>query len=354
MLNAKNKITVLLLCACMLTAFAAPAHAALTEQDMSVQYLVQEGIYQGDQNGDLNLESGLTRAELAVILTRLDYLSSPGGLEDWNTWGQERFSDPENRYNKFTDIPDWALPYVEYCYQRSLMIGVAETRFDPQGKVNPQMAATVMLRYCAIPETDWSYQTSVEKAQGIGIAPVEGMDGEITLRKTMALIIYRSINYVDTGALPDAPAEPSAPPQVAPEPEPSAPAMSIDEMKAEIVRLTNEERVKAGVPELEVLPELMDCAQAKADDMLENSYYDHKSPTYGTPGQMIKSFIPQATSAAENLVPWMQTPQEVIAGILDSPDHLKNMLNSKYTHIGVGIIEGAGGGYWWIQHFCAV
>ena len=45
-------------------------------------------------------------------------------------------------------------------------------------------------------------------------------------------------------------------------------AMTIDEMRAEIIRLTNIERVKAGVQELIALPQLMDCAQAKAQDMM--------------------------------------------------------------------------------------
>jgi uncharacterized protein YkwD len=122
-------------------------------------------------------------------------------------------------------------------------------------------------------------------------------------------------------------------------------------MKAEIVRLTNEERVKAGLPALEILPELMDCAQAKADDMKENHYYGHKSPVYGTAGEMIKKYIPKAQSSAENIASWTKTSTEVINGLMSSPEHKKNMLNAKYTHIGIGIIEGADGGYWWVQQF---
>jgi uncharacterized protein YkwD len=130
-----------------------------------------------------------------------------------------------------------------------------------------------------------------------------------------------------------------------------APSMTIDEMKSEIVRLANVERVKAGVPELAVLPALMDTAQAKADDMLANHYYGHMSPVYGTPGKMIWAAIPEAKCIAENIASWTKTPQEAIAGMMASPEHQSNMLNAKYTHIGVGIIEGAGGGYWWVQHF---
>lgn len=128
-------------------------------------------------------------------------------------------------------------------------------------------------------------------------------------------------------------------------------AMTTDEMRAEIIRLTNIERVNAGLPELEVLPALMDCAQLKADDMKVNHYYGHTSPVYGTFGDMIKSFVPGARSAAENIAPWTRTPQEAFAGWVDSPEHLNHILAAKYTHIGVGVIEGADGGYWWVQQF---
>jgi len=128
-------------------------------------------------------------------------------------------------------------------------------------------------------------------------------------------------------------------------------AMTFDEMKAEIVRLTNIERVKAGLPELVVLPALMDTAQAKADDIATSHYYGHNSPVYGTPSQMIRAAIPRAGPCAENLAPWTRTPAEAFAGWVESTEHYAIILSPKYTHIGVGVLEGLDGGYWWVQHF---
>ena len=56
-----------------------PAQAAdeQTELELAASYLLQQGIMTGDQNGDLNLEAGLSRVELAVLLTRLS-----GGAEE--------------------------------------------------------------------------------------------------------------------------------------------------------------------------------------------------------------------------------------------------------------------------------
>jgi len=140
----------------------------------------------------------------------------------------------------------------------------------------------------------------------------------------------------------------TVPPQVQPS------TASIDEMKAEVVRLTNLERAKAGLPELAVLPALTDTAQAKADDMIRNHYYGHTSPVYGTPGEMIKAAIPSAKSCAENIASWTVTPQEVVEGLMESASHRTNILNQRYTHIGIGIVEGADGGYWWVQHFAGL
>jgi uncharacterized protein YkwD len=130
--------------------------------------------------------------------------------------------------------------------------------------------------------------------------------------------------------------------------------MTIDEMKAEIVRLTNEERAKAGLPALEVLPELMTCAQAKAQDFIDNHYYGHTSPRYGTAIEMIRSFVPDAGWVAENIAPWYKTVAEMFAVGVESPSHYANMINANFTHIGVGIAEGTDGGYWWVQQFVSI
>jgi uncharacterized protein YkwD len=330
-----------------------PAYAA-SETETAAAYLVGRGIFEGDETGGLNLDKSLTRAELAVILTRLDFIGAPGGIAEWRDWGMEHFADPENRYNKFTDLPGWALLYIEYCYEAGIVKGVTPTTFDPQGKVNPKMICTVILRWLRLPETDWDYGTSVEKARGLGLAPGAGLDGGTVSRGTVAVIVRRGLEYDGAGTAqePGPPASqtlPDEPPRS--EAGQTAPTMTVDEMKAEIVRLTNEERVRVGLPALEVLPELMDCAQAKADDMRDNHYYGHKSPTGETTRDLIKSYVPNMKSYAENLAPWTKTPAEAFAGWVESSEHHAHIISDKYTHIGIGIIVGADGGYWWVQQF---
>ena len=126
---------------------------------------------------------------------------------------------------------------------------------------------------------------------------------------------------------------------------------AFEAMKAELIRLTNIERVRAGLPELQELQELMNCAQAKADDMRDNRYYGHDSPIYGSCFQMIRSFVPKAKWCTENLAPWTKTPDEAMAAWLYSPSHTSAILDPRATHIGVGIYVRGGGGYTWVQQF---
>ncbi|MDR1438611.1 MAG: CAP domain-containing protein [Clostridiales bacterium] len=354
--------------------------------EIAASFLVRKGIYTSGWSGELGLGESLSRAELAAIMTLLDFSGAPGGIEEWRKWGAAHFSDPENRVSKFSDLSPWALPYVEYCYQRNLMKGVLESKFDPQGVVTPHMACAVILRYCEIAETGWDYGMSVAKAHSLGLAPDEGLGGSGTLRGTMAVMLYRAICYMDAasgrqsagaaaagaasapslgaapspgaesaaknGAAPSPGAESAAPAKSVPGAGDAVPAKSIDEMKAEIVRLTNAERAKAGLPELKILPELMKCAQAKAQDMLDNEYYGHTSPVYGPAADMIFKFVPNATTAAENIAAWAKTPQIAFDLWMGSEKgHRENLLAERLTHIGVGIVEEADGVYWWVQQF---
>lgn len=62
------------------TIITCPAHAVspkLTPEEAGTQ-LQMLGVYQGDGSGDLMLDKGLTRAELAAILTRAPWGGAGG------------------------------------------------------------------------------------------------------------------------------------------------------------------------------------------------------------------------------------------------------------------------------------
>ncbi len=123
---------------------------------------------------------------------------------------------------------------------------------------------------------------------------------------------------------------------------------SVSSYEKEIVRLVNEIRVENGLRELTYDWQLSRVARYKSQDMKDNRYFSHTSPTYGSPFQMMKSFGITYRSAGENIAKGYRTPKAVVDGWMNSSGHRANILNSSFTHIGVGYVES---GNYWTQMF---
>ena len=120
--------------------------------------------------------------------------------------------------------------------------------------------------------------------------------------------------------------------------------LSVRAYEQEVIRLVNIERAKYGLAALTEDWELSRVARYKSQDMHDRRYFDHNSPTYGTPFQMMKAFGLTYRSAGENIAMGYRTPQAVVTGWMNSSGHRANILNSSYTKIGVGYV--ADGNYW--------
>ena len=119
---------------------------------------------------------------------------------------------------------------------------------------------------------------------------------------------------------------------------------SVTSYEQEVIRLVNAERAKQGLKPLTYDWELGRVARYKSQDMRNNKYFAHNSPTYGTPFQMMKSFGISYRSAGENIARGQKAPQAVVSAWMNSSGHRANILNSSSTHIGVGYV--ADGNYW--------
>ena len=119
---------------------------------------------------------------------------------------------------------------------------------------------------------------------------------------------------------------------------------AVTEYEQEVIRLVNEIRVQNGLRELTYDWELARVARFKSQDMKENRYFSHTSPVYGMPFQMMKSFGISYRSAGENIAKGQTSPQAVVNAWMNSSGHRANILNSSYTHIGIGYV--ASGNYW--------
>jgi uncharacterized YkwD family protein len=123
---------------------------------------------------------------------------------------------------------------------------------------------------------------------------------------------------------------------------------TLSAFEQQVVNLTNTERSKNGLPALKVDPTLSKMAHEKARDMSANNYFNHTSPTYGSPFDMMKQFGITYHYAGENIAMGQQTPQEVVNAWMNSAGHRANILNSNYTYIGVGYVAQ---GNYWVQEF---
>ncbi|WP_433947909.1 CAP domain-containing protein [Bacillus tropicus] len=144
------------------------------------------------------------------------------------------------------------------------------------------------------------------------------------------------------------PAEQKPAEQKPAEQKPAEEAKSLSEFEQRVVELTNAERAKQGLPALKIDTELSKVARIKSEDMQKNNYFDHNSPTYGSPFDMMKKFGISYTSAGENIAQGQRTPEEVVQAWMNSAGHRANILNNGFTHIGVGYVES---GNYWTQQF---
>lgn len=116
----------------------------------------------------------------------------------------------------------------------------------------------------------------------------------------------------------------------------------------EVLDLVNIEREQYQLAPLTMDEDVRQVARLKSKDMCTKHYFDHTSPTYGTPFEMLKSFKITYHAAAENIAQGQRTPEAVVKAWMNSPGHRANILNASYTKLGVGFEEN---GYYWTQLF---
>lgn len=116
----------------------------------------------------------------------------------------------------------------------------------------------------------------------------------------------------------------------------------ISEREIQLANLINEERIKNGLKPLKLDPKLSEIAGLKSKDIAEKGYFSHISPTYGSPFEMMSKFGISYRYAGENLAStWSLTRAH--QGFMNSPGHRSNILNPKFTKMGIGIVDGGSG-----------
>ncbi len=111
-------------------------------------------------------------------------------------------------------------------------------------------------------------------------------------------------------------------------------------ISSDIVSLLNQQRVSESMTGLSLNTKLIEAAELKAQDMLEKDYFAHKSPE----GLMAWDFIEQTgyeySVAGENLAIGFLDSSEVHKAWNNSPLHKRNLLDPRFTDIGVAVASG--------------
>ena len=125
-------------------------------------------------------------------------------------------------------------------------------------------------------------------------------------------------------------------------------AMTKDEQ--EVFNLINKQRTANGLSALKVDSEVQRVAKIKAQDMVNNSYFSHNSPTYGSPFEMLQSFKVSYKTAGENIAGNSNNSGAVNAW-MNSSGHKANILNSSFNYTGIGVASSPKYGKVYVQMF---
>ena len=117
-----------------------------------------------------------------------------------------------------------------------------------------------------------------------------------------------------------------------------------------ILTQVNAERAKAGLAPLQVDYRLVQTARAKSQDMINHRYFDHQSPTLGSPFDQMKKAGIIYRYAGENIA-GNSSAAGAMTSWMNSAGHRANILNPNFTHTGIGIIEGGSYGKMLTQQF---
>ena len=118
-------------------------------------------------------------------------------------------------------------------------------------------------------------------------------------------------------------------------------------LEDEVIRLVNAERKKQGLPLLIKNDDLTKTSRMKSQDMADNKYCDHISPTYGKPEDMVKTYTKNITYCGENIAAGQQTSNEVFTSWKNSSAHKAIMLKKSANIVGIGVSLDSKGNLIW-------
>ena len=110
--------------------------------------------------------------------------------------------------------------------------------------------------------------------------------------------------------------------------------MDLIEVEQQIIKRTNAERLRHGLPVLATDVDLMKSARSHTVWMAQRTALRHTSDP-----------------VAENSAKGQETPTQAVRAWMNSSGHRANILSSSYSRIGVAAYRGPDGRVYWCQQF---
>ncbi|MCR5151432.1 MAG: hypothetical protein K6B52_09455 [Clostridiales bacterium] len=122
---------------------------------------------------------------------------------------------------------------------------------------------------------------------------------------------------------------------------------------SEILRITNEYRAAVGASPLKLSDKLCEIAGCRAEEVAYSGKYSHNRPNMKYFSSIFTENGYNSGSCGENLAWHFSSADAVCAAWKNSETHYQNMIDKKFTKIGIGVAEDPDptGALIYVQHF---
>lgn len=117
----------------------------------------------------------------------------------------------------------------------------------------------------------------------------------------------------------------------------------------QIVNLVNQERAKAGLSVLTMDEDITAAANVRAKEIKQS--FSHTRPNGSSFSSALKEQGVSFRGSGENIAWGQKSPEQVMAGWMNSSGHRANILNENFKNIGVGYYQDDNGVNYWVQLF---
>lgn len=122
------------------------------------------------------------------------------------------------------------------------------------------------------------------------------------------------------------------------------------DLEQQLLQLVNKERAAMGLVKLVVDEALQNVALKHAEDMFTRGYFSHDTPEGVDPFERMTQLHIHFKAAGENLA-HSNTLLSAHNGLMNSPGHRANILNTHFGKLGIAILDGGDKGLMIVEEF---